>query len=347
MSIPFNHIGYNRSARKFYILVPKSEGDPTMTDVLSRPIPPQPQQKKRNPNAGLRRSESIIGLLFLLPWILGFILLKVYPILTALWYSFSNFHMLNPADTKFIGLANYARALTDLDAWSSMAGSLGYFLVTVPLELLTALTLAAFFSSGRLRAKGFLRPLYFMPSIIPAAAIYIIWFGLVSGSNGWINILIMTPLKLPPVTEYSAFTLLTTIMALWSIGPGFFIMYGAMQSIPKELHEAARVDGAGPLMRFITITLPIISPAIFFSLVISLTSAFGGSVLLDRGYIFSFSLSPMENYINSTMFTDFDLGYASALAWLMFALTMTITIILFRSARRWVYFPEESGYESI
>ena len=136
-------------------------------------------------------------------------------------------------------------------------------------------------------------------------------------------------------------------MVLWSIGPGFFIMYGAMQSIPIELHEVARVDGAGPLMRFITITLPIISPAIFFSLVISLTSAFGGSVLLDRGYIFSYSLSPMENYINETMFTDFNLGYASALAWLMFALTMGITIVLFRSARRWVYFPEESGYESI
>jgi oligogalacturonide transport system permease protein len=99
-------------------------------------------------------------------------------------------------------------------------------------------------------------------------------------------------------------------------------------------------------MRFLEITLPIISPAVFFSLVINLTSAFGGSVLLDRGYSFSQSLSPMEGYIGFMIFSKFNLGYASALAWVMFAITMTITIILFRSARRWVYFPEESGHET-
>ena len=122
-------------------------------------------------------------------------------------------------------------------------------------------------------------------------------------------------------------------------------MYGAMQGIPKEIHEAARVDGAGPLMRFISITLPMISPAIFFSLVINLTSAFGGTLLLDRGYVFGFSLSPMDGYISTAMFSSQDLGYASALAWVMFAVTMTITIFLFRSAQSWVYFPEEGANE--
>jgi multiple sugar transport system permease protein len=124
-------------------------------------------------------------------------------------------------------------------------------------------------------------------------------------------------------------------------------MYGAMQAIPKEIIEAARVDGAGPVTRLITITLPMISPAIFFSLVINLTSAFGGSVLLDRGYLFSGSLSPMESYINSVMFGKFELGYAAALAWVMFAVTMSITLALFRSATKWVYFPEEGGHENI
>jgi multiple sugar transport system permease protein len=137
-------------------------------------------------------------------------------------------------------------------------------------------------------------------------------------------------------------------MALWSIGPGFLIMYGAMQAIPKEIIEAARVDGAGPLTRFVSITLPMISPAIFFVLVIDLTSAFGGTVLLDRGYVFSQSLSPMEGYINSTMFGGhFELGYAATLAWVMFAFTMSITVFLFRTANRWVYFPEEEDNEEI
>jgi multiple sugar transport system permease protein len=101
------------------------------------------------------------------------------------------------------------------------------------------------------------------------------------------------------------------------------------------------VDGAGPFARFIYITLPMISPAIFFTLVINLTGAFGGAVLLDRGYILNFSLSPMESYINNMMFRETELGYASALAWVTFAIMMTVTIILFRTSRSWVYFPEE------
>lgn len=304
----------------------------------------QPPEEK-HPNAGLRRREGRIGLLFLSPWIVGFILLKFLPILAALGFSFTDFHMLTPEKTRFIGLENYIQFLTDIPAWASLAGSLGYFLTTVPLELLLALALAAILSSDRLRGKGFLRSLIFMPSIIPAAAILFIWLGLVNPYSGWLNKLIMEPLQLPPLSQNS-FTSLTTMMAIWSIGPGFLIMYGAIQAVPKEIHEAARVDGAGPLMRFITITLPMISPAIFFSLVINLTSAFGGSILLDRGYVFSQSLSPMEGYINAVMFSNQDLGYATTLAWIMFAVTMTITIFLFRSAQNWVYFPEEGGHDS-
>jgi multiple sugar transport system permease protein len=302
--------------------------------------------QKDHPNAGLRRQEGLIGLMFLSPWILGFILFKLFPILAALAFSFTNYHMLNAEETRFIGLANYAEFLTDFGAWASLAGSLSYFLLTVPLELLIALALAAILSSERLHLKGFLRSLIFMPSIIPAAAILFIWFGLTAPQSGWLNRLIMEPLGLPPV-DPNSFNSLIIMMALWSIGPGFLIMYGAIQNVPKEIREAARVDGAGPLMSFISITLPIISPAVFFSLVINLTSAFGGSILLDRGYLFSQSLSPMDGYINFVMFTKADLGYATTLAWIMFAMTMTVTIFLFRSAQRWVYFPEEAGHESI
>lgn len=304
------------------------------------------QQKKAHPNAGLRHREGVAGLLFITPWIAGFILLKLLPILAALVLSFTDFRMLTPETTRFIGLTNYARFFSDIPAWASLAGSLGYFLTTVPLELLIALVLAAIVSSNRLRLKGFLRSLIFMPSIISASAIFFVWLGLVDPFSGWLNILIMAPLGLPPVSNNS-FETLIFMMSLWSIGPGFLIIYGAIQGIPKEIHEAARVDGAGPIMSFISITMPMISPAIFFSLVINLTSAFGGSILLDRGYLFNQSLSPMEGYINSVMFSNTELGYASALAWIMLAMTMTITIFLFRSARRWVYYPEEAGHDSI
>ncbi len=286
------------------------------------------------------QQEARIGLLFLAPWLIGFVLLKALPILAALIFSLTDFQMLSPESTRFVGLENYIQFFSDSQAGASLFGSLGYFLVTVPLEMVVALALAAIFTSARLKGKRISQTLIFMTSIIPSTSIFFIFLG----SLEYADRLFFTPNNLPPI---QGFGLLLPFMALWSIGPGFLIMYGAMESVPNEVYEAARVDGAGPWARLVYITLPMISPAIFFSLVINLTGAFGGSVLLDRGYILSFSLSPMEGYINDTMFSRADLGYASALAWITFGMMMTITILLFRSARRWVYFPEEDEENDI
>lgn len=286
------------------------------------------------------KREAWIGLLFLSPWLLGFVLLKALPILAALILSLTDFQMLNPSDTQFIGLENYARFFRDIQAGANLFGSLGYFLLTVPLEMVVALALAAIFTSARLKNKHMSRTLLFMTSIVPATSIFFIFIG----SLQYAERILVDRMSLPPI---DGFGLLLPFMALWSIGPGFLIMLSAMESVPNELYEAARVDGAGPLARFLFITLPMISPAIFFTLVVNLTGAFGGAVLLDRGYILSFSLSPMEGYINEMMFTESDLGYASALAWVTFAVMMTLTVLLFRSARRWVYFPEEDEVANI
>lgn len=280
------------------------------------------------------QQEALIGWLFLSPWLIGFVFLKALPILAALVFSVTDFRMLAPEATRFIGLENYARFFKDAEAGASLFGSLSYFLLTVPLEMIVALALAAIFTNARLKNKRISRTLIFMTSIIPAASVFFIFLG----SLEYAERLIFTPMNLPPI---QGFGLLLPFMALWSIGPGFLIMYSAMEGVPPEIYEAARVDGAGPLARLVFITLPMISPAIFFTLVINLTGAFGGAVLLDRGYILNFSLSPMESYINNVMFREAQLGYASALAWVTFAVMMVITILLFRSSRRWVYFPEE------
>lgn len=297
------------------------------------------QQERIGPKIKLARptrlqQEAGIGLLFLAPWLIGFILLKALPILAALVFSLTDFKMQAPEETTFIGLKNYIEFFRDSQAGASLFGSLGYFLVTVPLEMVVALALAAIFTSPRLKGKRLAQTLIFMTSIIPATSIFFIFLGTLQYADR----LFFKPNNLPPI---QGFGLLLPFMALWSIGPGFLIMYSAMESVPNEIYEAARVDGAGPWARLIYITLPMISPAIFFTLVINLTGAFGGALLLDRGYILRFSLSPMEGYINSVMFSQANLGYASALAWITFAVTMTITVLLFRSARRWVYFPEE------
>ena len=296
---------------------------------------------KAKPRKSTRlQREARIGLLFISPWLIGFILLKALPILAALIFSLTDFKMLTPEATRFVGLENYIRFFGDTVAGASLFGSLGYFLLTVPLEMIVALILAALFTSERLKNKRILRTLIFMTAIIPSTSIFFIFLG----SLQYAERLIFRPMNLPPI---EGFGLLMPFMALWSIGPGFLILYAAMESVPNEIYEAARVDGAGPLARFVLITLPMISPAIFFTLVVNLTGAFGGAVLLDRGYILSFSLSPMESYINDTMFSQADLGYASALAWVTCAVMMTITIILFRSAKRWVYFPEEDDDEEL
>ncbi len=249
--------------------------------------------------------------------------------------------MLDPGHTHFIGLANYLLFFKDADAGASLFGSLGYFVLSVPLEMVVALLLAAVFTSDRLHGKRIMRALFFMPSIIPAIAIYIIISGLTDPHTGWIVQLFHLNSATP------LYALFPVILSLWTIGPGFLIMLAAMQAIPKELYEAARVDGAGPINRFLSVTIPMSSPAIFFSLVINMISSFGGVALLDRGLAYDQSLSPMDSYITRQMFSSLKLGYASALAWIMFILVMVVTVLLFRSTRYWVYFPEELGNEEI
>ena len=142
--------------------------------------------------------------------------------------------------------------------------------------MVVALLLAAVFTSDRLHGKRIMRALFFMPSIIPAIAIYIIISGLTDPHTGWIVQLFHLNSATP------LYALFPVILSLWTIGPGFLIMLAAMQAIPKELYEAARVDGAGPINRFLSVTIPMSSPAIFFSLVINMISSFGGVALLDR-----------------------------------------------------------------
>ena len=306
---------------------------------VKRAVLPRAKNTGAKKHLSLRKYEATVGFLFLLPWLLGFILLKAVPIFTALGFSFTNFQMLRPEQTHFIGLHNYLTFLKDQAAGASLFGSLSYFILSVPIEMLLAMFLAAVFCSERLKGKRIMRTLFFMPSIIPAVAIFLVIFGLIDPRSGWINRLIITPLHLSSSLPLN--NLFPIILSLWTIGPGFLIMLAAMQSIPRELYEAARVDGAGPINRFVSITIPLASPAIFFSLVINMISSFGGVALLDRGLAYNQSISPMEGYINYQMFSRSDLGYASALAWVMFIVVMAITILLFRTTRYWVHFPEE------
>ncbi len=288
-----------------------------------------------------------IGLLLISPWLIGFVLLKLAPIVASFVFALTDFNMLRPDDISFVGLANFARLVRDERMWATLFSTVGLAVATVPFQLAVALLLAALLSHEGVFGRNFYRTLIFLPSIIPGIAVFSVWFGFIDPASGWLNRLIMEPLNLPPyggVNSESGRNALLILLSIWNIGPAFLIMSGAMLGVPKELYEAARVDGAGPLYRFLNITIPVISPAIFFSLLISLITVFGGNVLLDRSITISGGgQSPMDAYISDVMFGSQALGYAASLAWFMFVIVLAIALYLFRTADRWVYYPIEEA----
>jgi multiple sugar transport system permease protein len=286
------------------------------------------------------------GLLLISPWLIGVLLFKLVPILASLGISFTNFYMLAPEEIQFTGLENIRRLFHDQAVGYFLFDTIALAITNIPLQIVASILLATLLSSPRLKARTALRTLFFLPSIIPSVAILFMWFGFIDPATGWLNRLILAPLGLTGFNDvYSdaAIGFLFAISSLWSIGPGMLIMLGAMQSLPPEIIEAARVDGAGPFVRFFNITLPLISPALFFALVINMISIFGGVVLLDRGNVFSGSISPFDGYISYVMFNQFELGYASSLAWVFFAIVMVAVISLFSSSNRWVYYPDRKN----
>lgn len=285
------------------------------------------------------------GLLLIAPWLLGFVLLKLLPILASFGISFTDFYMLTPEETGFIGLENYGRLMEDGRLGFLIVATLSRAVNTVPLQVAVSIALAALLSSPRLKAPILVRTLFFLPSIIPAVAITFMFFGFVDPATGWLNRFIMPALGLDGLDDvYNdvVFQIFFTISSLWAIGPGMLIMMAAMQSVSSEIQEAARVDGAGPLVRFFQITLPMTTPAIFFTIVINLIAVFGGVVLLDRGGGFRGG-APFNNYISYWMFDQWDLGYAATVAWFFFVVVMIVVIIIFSTSRRWVYFPDQEA----
>lgn len=289
------------------------------------------------------RYDKTLGLLLISPWLIGFLLFKFLPILASLALSFTDFYMLAPNDTQFIGFDNYVRMFQDSPVGFLIVATLNAAIRTIPLQIIASILLAALLNSSRLKGSTAVRTLFFLPSIIPSVAITFMWFGFMDPTTGWLNRFILEPLGLTGFDDMfsdAAVAILFAISSLWSIGPGMLIMLGAMQGVSKEIMEAARVDGAGPMTRFFAVTLPMISPAIFFALIINLIAVFGGVILLDRGDLFRGGSSPFDSYITRWMFDEWELGYAASLAWVFFILVMVVVVALFRSSRRWVYYPD-------
>ena len=293
--------------------------------------------------ARLTSRESLTGLAFVAPFIIGFLFFAALPMLASLVLSFTNFDPRRPEEIGFVGLDNYARMLRDPILLESLWVTVRFALLVVPLSLAFALAVAMLVNNTLLAGRNVFRTLFYMPMQIPIVASTVVWIGVLNASNGWLNYA-LEAVGLPgPNWLNSAIWVgpALALMGLWGIGNMMLIFLAGLQSVPTELYDAAKVDGAGPWARFRSVTVPMISPVLFYNLIIALIATFQ---YFTQAYVISNGRGDPDRatlFFNLNLyreaFTFFHMGYASALAWLLFVIVLALTILLFKTAGSWVY----------
>jgi multiple sugar transport system permease protein len=297
--------------------------------------------------ANLMRRQRMWGWIFLSPWIFGFVVFTAAPIIASFIFTFTEFSLsensgIRLADPLF---ANWIRLANDPVARQALEVTIKFALIAVPVGIFVPLGLAALLNAKYLWGKPLWRPLFYLPYIIPAISGIFVWQSFLNGETGWLNrILRGIGIAEPPNWIFDESWILVgfTLIGLWGIGNAMLTMLATMQGVPTELYEAADVDGAGPLTKFMRITIPMISPVIFYNLVLSvigLMQYFVVPYVLTRGtgnpnnsaYFFNM-------HLYKTAFTFFDMGYGATQAWFIFLIALALTIILFATSRRWVYY---------
>lgn len=286
----------------------------------------------------LRR--NLTGYLFIAPWLIGFLVFTVGPLLASFYFSFTRYDLLSPP--VWIGLGNYKTLLTDDPLfWKSLEVTLRYGLVALPLGTAGAVVLAILLN---LDVKGIsvFRTIFFLPSIVPTVATSMVFLWLLNPQIGLINSLLRNFGIIGPAwlndARWAPWTLV--FMALWGVGGGMVIYLAGLKDIPTYLYEAAIIDGASPFDRLRTITLPMLTPVIFFNVVMGVIGAFQyftQAYILTRG-------GPEESttfyalYLFNRAWRYLDMGYASAMAWLLFLIVIGVTTTLFKSQGKWVHY---------
>ena len=304
---------------------------------------PASVQKKRRPPAKKLQNRQQIGLLFIAPWLIGFLAFQLYPFLSSLFYSFTDYTVIK--SPVFVGLANYKRLfLSDPEFLRSLTITFQYALFSVPAKLIFALFVAVVLNQ-KLKGINFYRTVYYLPSILGGSvAISVLW-KLLFVRDGTINRILMQ-LGLSRVDWLGPSMALFTIgiLQVWQFGSSMVLFLAALKQVPSELYEAARVDGASRVKVFFTMTLPMISSIIFFNLVMqtinalqNFTSAF---VVTNGGPAKATYVLGMKLYVDA--FNHFRMGYASAISWVLFIIIFLFTMLIFKSSDAWVYY-EDGG----
>jgi multiple sugar transport system permease protein len=288
------------------------------------------------------RKNLRLGLAFISPWIIGFLIFTLYPILSSLYYSFTDYGLFG--SPVWVGLQNYIDLFTKDDKFFlSLYNTVFFFLLAMPASVIVGILLAILLNS-KLRGMTFFRSLFFLPTIVPAVASAAVWMWILNPQWGLLNTsLRMIGVHGPPWLSDPQWAKPSLVfVALWTIGSEVIIYLAALQEIPRDYYEAALVDGANSFQQTRFITLPMITPVIFFHLVNGTIWAFQyfteAYVMTGGGPANATLFYALNLYRNA--FTSLKMGYASAQAWILFIVVMIATLIIVRSSKGWVYYEE-------
>lgn len=313
--------------------VSEAQGMHTTTPVAA----PAPRRLRRH-----RHNRA--ALFFLAPWLIGLFGLTVGPTAVSLLYSFTDFDFLNAP--RWIGADNYARMLHDDRFLRSLANTVAYVGLSVPLRLAVALGVAILLKKA-VRGVGVYRAAFYLPSLLGGSvAVAVLWRHMFGG-DGLVNqLLALIGIEGPAWVSSPEYALGTLILlAAWQFGSPMLIFLAGLQQIPQDLYEAAEIDGANRRTRFWRITLPLLTPVVLFNLVMQMVTAFQSftpSFVISNG-----TGGPLDStllytlYLYQRAFVHFEMGYASAMAWVLLVIIAAMTVLVFRSARSWVFYGDE------
>jgi multiple sugar transport system permease protein len=290
-----------------------------------------------------RHRPAHIAWVLLTPWLIGLFAITLGPMLASLYLSFTDYNLLG--DASWVGLQNYVRMFTDDPKFlTSALVTLNYVLVSVPLQLAFALAIAVLLNQG-LSGLAFYRSMYYLPSLLASSVAIAVLWRQIFGSRGLVNqVLIALGVANPPAwiasPDYALSTLI--ILHVWTFGSPMIIFLAGLRQVPQDLYEAAAVDGAGAWTRFWKITLPMLSPVIFFNLVLQMIHAFQ---TFTQSYVISSGTGGPVNstllytlYMYQQAFSNFNMGYASAMAWVLVVVIGLLTALAFGTSKHWVHY---------
>ncbi|MEO8612229.1 MAG: sugar ABC transporter permease [Chloroflexota bacterium] len=315
----------------------------------TKPIEPESVRIEPNPRIKARdfKQNNIVGYLFISPWLICFFLFALIPIAISLWLAFTDYDILSPSSGQFIGLQNFHRMFfEDVRYARSVSATFQYVFFSVPLRLIFALGVALVMNAKR-RGVYWYRAIYYIPSIIGGSVAVAVMWRQLWGNNGVINSLIVS-IGFPEVKwlgnpQTAIWTLV--ILAVWQFGSPMLVFLAGLRQIPQELYEAASIDGASTWKKFLRVTLPLLTPIIFFNLIMQLIAGFKvftqafivtGGAPLDTTLFYSL-------YLYNRAFVNYQMGYASAMAWVMLLVIAVLTGVAFKLSSFWVFYETKEG----